>query len=130
MMDHKIMPHHIQQPLQKPPASSGPEKTAQQASFQSILEEQFDGTAELKMSKHAEKRLNERGITVSEDTWNDMHERVKEAKEKGVDDSLVLTNEAAFVVSARNETVITAMDREEAGSQLFTNINGAIIIDE
>ncbi|KHF30907.1 hypothetical protein LR68_00397 [Anoxybacillus sp. BCO1] len=43
-------------------------------------------------------------------------------------DSLVITDEAALIVSAVNQTVITAMHREEAQTQLFTNINGAIII--
>ena len=47
----------------------------------------------------------------------------------GVTDSLVLTKEAALVVSAKNNTVITAMGRDEASSQIFTNINGTILID-
>lgn len=130
MMDHKIMPHHIRQPMQKPPVQpKEAEPKTSGASFQSVLNKTLEESPELKISKHAEKRLQERGIEVASETWEGIHERVKEAKAKGVNDSLVLTTDAAFVVSADNETVITAMARDEAGSQLFTNINGAIIID-
>ena len=47
----------------------------------------------------------------------------------GIKESLVLLNNAALIVSAKNNTVITAMDREEAIDQIFTNINGTIIMN-
>ena len=52
-----------------------------------------------------------------------------EAKKLGVKESLVLLDDAALIVSAKNQTVITAMDRKEAMSQIFTNINGTIVMD-
>ena len=54
---------------------------------------------------------------------------VAEAKQKGLDETLVLADDVALIVSAKNATVITAMDRSEAGSQIFSNINGAIILE-
>lgn len=48
----------------------------------------------------------------------------------GVKESLVLLNDAALIVSAKNNTVITAMNRKEATEQIFTNINGTIIMNE
>lgn len=129
-MANKIMPHHIQQPMNQPFVQPKKVPKTAETSFQSILNDELDGPAKLKISKHAEKRLEERGIEVSSEMWDGIYERVKEAKGKGVNDSLVLTNDAAFVVSADNETVITAMDREEAGTQIFTNINGAIVLDQ
>ncbi|WP_096189122.1 TIGR02530 family flagellar biosynthesis protein [Evansella halocellulosilytica] len=128
-MGHKIMPHHLQQPLPKPAIKSTNKQSKPSVSFQKLLNESLDHKNDLKISKHAEKRLQDRGIDIRPETWEEIHDKVKAAKDKGVVDSLVVTNSAALIVSAKNETVITAMDREEAETQVFTNINGAILID-
>jgi len=39
-----------------------------------------------------------------------------------------LMDQAALIVSAKNSTVITAMDRIEAKDQLFSNIDGTIVL--
>jgi len=83
---------------------------------------------QLKMSKHATERLNERNIDISEGEWQQITEKVFEAKDKGVNQPLVLLDQAALVVSAKNATVITVLDRNEAREQLFTNIDGTIIL--
>lgn len=82
----------------------------------------------LKVSKHATERLTERNISISEAEWAHVTDKVNEAKAKGIRDSLVLLDQAALIVSAKNSTVITAMDRKEAKNQLFTNIDGTIIL--
>lgn len=86
-------------------------------------------TNKLVVSKHAQMRLEQRNINIDQNTWTRIDAKVQEAKRMGVRDSLVLTQKAALVVSAKNNTVITAMDRDEASSQIFTNINGTIILD-
>jgi len=83
----------------------------------------------LKISKHAQQRLQERNISIDEHQWALIEQKVLEAQQKGVRDSLVFTNEAALIVNAANQTLIAAMNREEAQAQLFTNINGAIILE-
>ncbi len=85
---------------------------------------------ELIISKHAKQRLEQRGIAINEERWERIGEKVMEAKEMGVKESLVLLEDAALIVSANNRTVITAMDRKEASSQIFTNINGTILMDK
>ncbi|HHY74629.1 MAG TPA: flagellar protein [Bacillus bacterium] len=126
-MDHRI--HQVnyhpltqikQQHVRKPLEQNGP-------SFKQLLGT-FQEESTLKISKHAEKRLNERNIKIDEALWQKIEQKVNEAKGKGVSDSLVVTDKAAFIVSAKNNTVITAMDRNEASSQIFTNINGTILI--
>ncbi len=84
--------------------------------------------AELKISKHANERLTERNIHITEAEWAMVTNKVNEAKAKGVKESLVLMDKAALIVSAKNTTVITAMDRTEAKDQLFTNIDGTIVL--
>lgn len=95
-------------------------------SFQSILNQE---TSELTLTKHAKERMVERNIVMNEAKWQSIASQVKKAKAKGITDSLVLTDEAALVVSAKNQTIITVMNREEATEKIFTNINGTIIID-
>lgn len=94
--------------------------------FQSILNQK---QSTLSLTKHAEQRMVERNIVMNESKWHAIAEQVEKAKAKGITDSLVLTDEAALVVSAKNQTVITMMNREEATEKIFTNINGTIIID-
>jgi flagellar operon protein len=48
--------------------------------------------------------------------------------QKGVKQPLVILDQATLIVSATNHTVITALDRQEAKEQLFTNIDGTIVL--
>lgn len=98
---------------------------------QSFLQQLHEATAktELKVSKHANQRLTERNIHISDAEWQLVSDKVFEARSKGVKDSLVLMDQAALIVSAKNATVITAMDRTEAKDQLFTNIDGTIVLN-
>ncbi|MFD2616885.1 TIGR02530 family flagellar biosynthesis protein [Terrilactibacillus laevilacticus] len=84
----------------------------------------------VKISKHAKQRMDERNINLSNAQWNKMHTKLIEAKNKGITDSLVITQNAALVVSAPKNTVITAMNRKEAEAHIFTNINGTIILND
>ncbi|WP_078547122.1 TIGR02530 family flagellar biosynthesis protein [Litchfieldia alkalitelluris] len=102
-------------------------KQANTESFQGILNDAVNSS--LKISKHAQQRLDERKISLNQSEWNKINELVQVAKDKGINESLVLTTNAALIVNAKNSTVITAMGRNEAKSQIFTNINGTIVID-
>lgn len=85
--------------------------------------------SKLTVSKHAQLRMNQRNIDIDSAIWSKIEAQVQQAKKMGVTDSLVLTKEAALVISAKNNTVITVMNRKEASSQIFTNINGTILIE-
>jgi flagellar operon protein len=98
-------------------------------SFADQLELAVRDVPPMQISKHAKIRMEQRGITIPKETWEKIGVKVVEAKTKGIQDSLVVLKDAALIVSAKNQTVITAMDREEAHSQIFTNINGTILID-
>ena len=50
------------------------------------------------------------------------------AEQKGIKDSLVIVDELAFIVNVPNRTVVTAMDSTQADENVFTNINGAVIM--
>ncbi|WP_158737697.1 TIGR02530 family flagellar biosynthesis protein [Alteribacillus sp. YIM 98480] len=112
------------------PTKQMPKAANDQLSFKDVFEKELQTTKELKISKHAEKRLHKRDVDVTDTEWKKISEKVEEAKYKGVKDSIVLTDSAALVVSAENQTVITAMTREEASDHIFTNINGTIVVKE
>ncbi|MGG0738003.1 TIGR02530 family flagellar biosynthesis protein [Niallia taxi] len=100
------------------------------ASFSSHLQSSIKTLDKLSISKHASQRLEQRGIVIDEEKWKQIEQKVNQAKKMGVKESLVLLQDAALIVSAKNNTVITAMDRKEATEQIFTNINGTIIMNE
>lgn len=88
----------IHYPTIPPQSKQVNQKKAVQQSFQTILENQ---KAELKVSKHAQKRLDERNIQISPSQWNEIHEKMLEAKQKGVTDSVIVTKDAVLVASTK-----------------------------
>ena len=82
----------------------------------------------LKFSAHAMQRLRERQISFDQETLNKLSDAITKADSKGVQDTLVLTDKAALIVSVPNRTVVTAMDRNNLSGNVFTNIDGAVII--
>ena len=116
----------IQNNVKKPSTTSQNGQSSFVSELQSVLVPKND---QLIISKHATQRLEQRGIQIEENKWQQINEKVIEAKKLGVKESLVLLDEAALIVSAKNQTVITAMDRNEATSQIFTNINGTIVMN-
>ncbi len=98
-------------------------------SFESFLRPELEtATKGITISKHAQQRIQQRNLQIDERQWGQLEVKLAEARRKGLNDSLVLMDHAALIVNAKNNTVITAMDRDEAGAQIFTNINGAIIL--
>ena len=105
-----------------------PKQNVRETQVKSFHEHLQQAQQELKISKHASERMQERNIEISQQQWQQITDKVFEARDKGVKQPLVLTDQAALIISAKNATVITAMDRYEAKSQLFTNIDGTIVL--
>ena len=99
-------------------------------SFQDILEKkQTDfGEFQLKFSKHASMRMENRNINLSPEQKQRLENGAEKAKEKGIRESLVLMDSLAFIVNIPNRTVVTAMEQGDTTEQIYTNIDGAVII--
>ena len=97
--------------------------TADGLSFQQILANKQ--TQELHFSKHANERLANRNIDLTEEQKERLKEGVNRASSKGIRDSLVMVDNMAFIVNVTNRTVITAVDNGD--DKIFTNIDGAVI---
>ena len=78
--------------------------------------------SELKFSKHAVDRLHDRHIELTTEQVERLENGTKKANEKGIRESLMLMDELAFIISVKNNTVITAMDKSETEGNIFTNI--------
>ena len=97
------------------------------SSFQEVLA-QANKTAEISFTKHAAGRVAERGIELSSSGMERLEEGLRLAREKGLNDTLILLDGSAFIVSARNGRVITAMPSQELNGRVFTNIDGTVIL--
>jgi len=82
----------------------------------------------LKFSAHASQRLQERKIKLDPETMSRVSDAIDKAEAKGIEDTLVLTSEAALIVNVKNRTVITAMDKGSMNGNVFSNIDGAVIV--
>ena len=81
----------------------------------------------LHFSKHAQKRLEQRGIDMDGARMARLEQAVGQAAAKGSRESLILLDEMALVVSVQNRTVVTAMDQQSGKEQVFTNIDSVVI---
>ncbi|MBR4707333.1 MAG: flagellar protein [Pseudobutyrivibrio sp.] len=111
-----------------PKVESKPLGNLDSTSFEEIFKQKLQSASELKFSKHASQRLDERNIVLSEDQSQRLEEGVLKASEKGITDSLVLVDDLAFIVNVPNQTVVTAMDQTKSEENIFTNIDGAVIV--
>lgn len=89
---------------------------------------ELDESGDLRFSKHAANRLQDRNIDLTEGQLKRLAEGTNKAGAKGIKESLVLVDDLAFIVNIKNNMVITAMNQGETENHIFTNIDGAVIM--
>lgn len=82
-------------------------------------------TSSLRFSKHANERLLDRSIDLSEEQVRRLFAGAAKAQQKGIVESLVMVDSYAFIVNTRNNIVVTAVAGGD--DKVFTNIDGAVI---
>ena len=102
-------------------------KAPEKGSFRAVLEKVQNEQSPIRFSRHAVNRLNTRGIDMTEEQVSRLESARNQARDKGINDSLILLDDMAFIVNVPHNTVVTAMDREEGDNSIFTNIDGAVI---
>lgn len=121
----QIQDQYLQGAKQKQTASG-------EISFSDILKEKsritIPTSAEVKFSKHAQNRLSDRNITLSDEQMTRLNGATQKASAKGIKESLVIVDTLAFIVNIPNNTVVTALDQGESSDNVFTNIDGAVIV--
>lgn len=104
------------------------QKTAvTQKSFSEVLS-QIENKGEVKFSKHATNRLETRNIQLTDAELGRINSAVNKASSKGIKEALILMDNKVFIASVQNKTIITASTEEELKDNVFTNIDGAVIV--
>lgn len=98
------------------------------SSFEQLLQAKLQENQSLQFSKHSKERIAQRGIEVTEDLLERMNEAASSAKQKGAKDVVMIDQQAVFIVSIPNNTVITAMNGNEMKQNIFTKIDGAVLL--
>lgn len=82
----------------------------------------------IKFSNHAIERMQTRGITYNPESLAKLNEAVQKAAAKGSKDTLVLMDNSALIVSVKNNTVVTVMDKNALKENVFTNIDSTVVL--
>lgn len=85
-------------------------------------------TEQIRFTKHADARLTQRDIRLTDEQMTRLEEGTKKASDKGIRESLVLVDDLAFIVNTDKKMVITAIDQNSSEDNIYTNIDGAVII--
>ena len=86
---------------------------------------EYMNNASVRFSKHANERLSTRNINLDNAQMARLEKGMSKAKEKGMQDPLVMVDNIAFIVNIKSNTVVTAVN--DVNEAVFTNIDGAVI---
>jgi flagellar operon protein len=128
MVDQIFMPNPVQpgraDRLRQQKSASG---ETVNSPFAQVLDQKLPAQG-VKFSQHAQERLRARNITFSAAELANLEGAVTSVAQKGGKESLVMMGDSALVVSVKNRTVVTALDKTQMKGNVFTNIDSAVII--
>lgn len=100
----------------------------QNSTFARALAEKLDQSSEVKFSKHAAKRMEERGEDMTDGLLESLNKAVETARDKGSRDAVIIRGSDAFIVNIPNNVVVTMVPFQEMKEKIFTNIDSAVLI--
>jgi flagellar operon protein len=121
------LPERVQRPA-TPPKGTNNSTRVGACDFRSTLDQVVDKEKKIHFSAHARARLHSRGVQMSESKLEALSQAIDKADDKGAKESLILSDEAAYVVSVKNRTIITAFDRDNLRDGVFTSIDSAVVM--
>ncbi|MCK4578892.1 MAG: flagellar protein [Candidatus Marinimicrobia bacterium] len=137
-VNHRLQPLQPSKPVQGPDTASRANRSEKANDFSQLLANELaartDQAAQgkpangLEFSAHAKGRLQERDIELTTDSLARLGHGVQLADQKGSVNSLILMDETAFIVSVKNKMVVTAITRDAAVDNVFTQIDSATIV--
>ena len=99
--------------------------------FDSLLcEAQVKNSGGLKISNHAQKRLEQRQISLTIEDLERVNQAVESARLKGARDVLILYHDLRLITSAKNNTIVTALCESNKSEDIFTNIDSVVIVND
>jgi flagellar operon protein len=83
----------------------------------------------VKFSNHAQKRLQSRDINLNSGDVNRLSDAIDKAEKRGGKSSLVMVDDLAFIVNIQDRMVVTALDANQRGEGVFTQIDSVVFAD-
>ena len=114
-------------------SSSGPlqnDKAAEE--FNNILKNEVEkrqDESDVRLSTHAARRIKDRNLEIDNQEFIKLREGINRLKNKGGRDSLIITEKAAYIVDVDQRKIITAMDKNNLGDNVFTKIDSTLVIN-
>ncbi len=117
-------------------------KSGETSEFKSLLEKNLDKSSAsptapalapkengIQFSTHALRRLQERNLAFDKEEYSKLQTALDKLKTKGGQDSLVITDKAAYILDVSKSTVVTAMDKASMSENVFTKIDSTILMN-
>jgi len=104
-----------------------PSAAKKDSGFAAVLAEKTNAQNPLKLSSHAQKRLSLSEVKLTDSDVQRIDGAFARAVEKGSNQSLIMLDNLALVVSVKNKVVITAVDGDRMKEGVFTNIDSVVI---
>jgi flagellar operon protein len=83
----------------------------------------------VRFSTHAQNRLQSRQISLNSENVNRLSDAIDKAEKRGGKSSLVMVDDLAFIVNVQSRTVVTALDKNQRGEGVFTQIDSVVFAD-
>ncbi|MDV4149699.1 TIGR02530 family flagellar biosynthesis protein [Clostridium sp. AL.422] len=113
--------------FQLPNESISERSTNNKINFNDVLKDEIKkGNNQYTLSKHAADRL--RDIDFTEADMKEIGKGFKIAEEKGSKNSVMIYKDVALIASIENKTVITAIEKDRAKDNIYTNIDSVVIL--
>ena len=118
--------------IQGPAAAQARPRQGQGGDFGALLQQELakceQPVQSVAFSKHALSRAAERGIEVTPALMNQLADSVERAQAKGATNILAFDTDRAFIINVPNGRVITTISQAEMRDNIFTNIDGAVLL--
>jgi flagellar operon protein len=73
--------------------------------------------------------MQTREISLNSENINRLSNAIDKAVKRGGKSSLVMVDDLAFIVNVQSRTVVTALDKNQRGEGVFTQIDSVVFAD-
>ncbi len=91
--------------------------------------ETLENVQGVRFSNHAQNRLQSRDINLNSENVSRLSDAIDKAEKRGGKSSLVMVDDLAFIVNIQSRTVVTALDKNQRGEGVFTQIDSVVFAD-
>jgi flagellar operon protein len=91
--------------------------------------ETLENVQRVRFSNHAQSRMQSRDINLNSDNVNRLSDAIDKAEKRGGKSSLVMVDDLTFIVNVQSRTVVTALDKNQRGEGVFTQIDSVVFAD-